>query len=239
LLAPILTLAALLVLALAPLGTSLGWWHYRFALYRMIPASGTIAAISVVVAIATLAFRWAVLSWNARAAVLLAFLVGAGLAYLPLQYRHVRASLPPINDISTDTDDPPAFLALLPARKRDGGKAAYNRQVAGMQKASYPDVVHLETRLPVDTTFQEALRVARSMPKWLVVDSDAGTGRIEASEQSRWFRFTDDVVIRIAPIEGGGSRVDVRSASRLGTSDYGVNAARIRTYMALLRTRLG
>jgi uncharacterized protein (DUF1499 family) len=238
-LAPALSVAALLILALAPFGTLLGWWHYGFALYRMMPASGVVAALSVVIAASTLALRWAVLSWRARAALSLALVLGAALVYLPLQYRYIRGTVPPINDITTDTDDPPAFQALLPARAHEDAKSAYDQQVAGKQRAAYPDLVPLETPLPAAAAFQEALHVARSMPNWLVVDADAGAGRIEASVQSRWFRFTDDVVIRIKPIEGGGSRVDVRSASRRGTSDYGVNAARVRTYMGLLRKRLG
>jgi uncharacterized protein (DUF1499 family) len=76
------------------------------------------------------------------------------------------------------------------------------------------------------------------MPGWTIVAADANAGRIEASEQSRWFRFIDDVVIRVVG-EGAGSRIDVRSTSRQGRSDYGVNAARIRAYMGALRKRIG
>jgi uncharacterized protein (DUF1499 family) len=76
------------------------------------------------------------------------------------------------------------------------------------------------------------------MPGWTVVASDPASGRIEANDTSRWFRFTDDVVIRVAP-DGAGSRVDVRSESRQGRSDFGVNAKRVRAYLAALRSRLG
>jgi uncharacterized protein (DUF1499 family) len=75
------------------------------------------------------------------------------------------------------------------------------------------------------------------MPGWTVVAADANAGRIEASEQSRWFRFTDDIVIRVVA-DGAGSRLDMRSTSRQGRSDYGVNAARIRAYMGALRKRI-
>jgi uncharacterized protein (DUF1499 family) len=85
--------------------------------------------------------------------------------------------------------------------------------------------------------FNEALDVAASMPGWTVVASDIDPGRIEASQQSRWFRFTDDIVIRIVGDEDG-SHIDMRSASRQGRSDYGVNAARIRAYMRALRKRI-
>ena len=76
------------------------------------------------------------------------------------------------------------------------------------------------------------------MSGWHVVAADPASGRIEASQTSRWFRFTDDVVIRVIG-HGSGSRVDMRSLSRQGRSDFGVNAARIRLFMAALRNRLG
>ena len=94
------------------------------------------------------------------------------------------------------------------------------------------------TTLPVTMAFNEALDVAASMPGWSVVVSDIDAGRIEAGQQRRWFRFTDDVVIRVIG-DGAGSRIDMRSTSRLGRSDYGVNAARIRAYMGALRKRIG
>ena len=72
---------------------------------------------------------------------------------------------------------------------------------------------------------------------WTIVAADAA-GRIEASDRSRWFGFTDDIVIRVAAADSG-SRVDVRSSSRRGRSDFGVNAARVRAYLAALRADIG
>jgi uncharacterized protein (DUF1499 family) len=76
------------------------------------------------------------------------------------------------------------------------------------------------------------------MPGWTVMAVDRDRGRIEASARTRWFGFTDDIVIRIRG-EGGGSRVDARSASRIGGHDIGMNAARIRAYVAALRSAMG
>jgi uncharacterized protein (DUF1499 family) len=98
----------------------------------------------------------------------------------------------------------------------------------------------METRPPVSlalspaAAFNRALDAAQRMG-WTIVAADDTAGRIEASDRSRWFGFTDDIVVRITP-SGSGSRVDVRSSSRLGRSDFGVNAARIRAYLAALRT---
>ena len=107
-----------------------------------------------------------------------------------------------------------------------------------MQKTAYPDMVPVMTALPVRRAFNEALHVAKSMPGWIIVAFDVDAGRIEASHQSRWFRFTDDIVIRVVGDELG-SRIDMRSTSRQGQSDYGVNAKRIRAYKAALRKRIG
>jgi uncharacterized protein (DUF1499 family) len=69
---------------------------------------------------------------------------------------------------------------------------------------------------------------------WTIVAEDAARGRIEAYDKTLWFGFIDDIVIRLAP-DGSGTRVDMRSASRVGVSDLGKNAARIRAYFAMLK----
>jgi uncharacterized protein (DUF1499 family) len=66
---------------------------------------------------------------------------------------------------------------------------------------------------------------------WKIVDENQAEGRIEATATTRWFGFKDDIVIRIAPSAGNGSRVDIRSVSRVGRSDLGTNARRIRAFL--------
>jgi uncharacterized protein (DUF1499 family) len=78
-----------------------------------------------------------------------------------------------------------------------------------------------------------AVAAARAMG-WEVVAADRASGRIEATDTTRFFGFKDDVVIRVQAAPGG-SRVDVRSVSRVGGSDVGTNATRIRAYLARLR----
>jgi uncharacterized protein (DUF1499 family) len=167
-----------------------------------------------------------------------ALVLGGAIVAIPLQY--LLRGVPAIHDISTDNDNPPAFNAVLPARAAEhAGRVDYrDPRLPQLQKKAYPDVVPLMTTLPVVQAFGDALEVARSMPGWTIVSYDAGAGRIEASQQSRWFRFTDDIVIRVASDEVG-SRIDMRSTSRQGRGDFGVNAARIRAYMGALRKRIG
>ena len=62
-----------------------------------------------------------------------------------------------------------------------------------------------------------------------IVAAEPGVGRIEATDQTRWFGFKDDVVIRVTEADGG-SRVDIRSKSRIGRNDFGTNAKRVRAY---------
>jgi uncharacterized protein (DUF1499 family) len=232
--------AALLILALAPLGTALGLWHFGFGLYWMMPWSGYVAATAVALAVATLALGWSKVGPRGRIVLAVALGMGTVLAYVPWQYQRIRSTLPPIHDITTDTDIPPQFAAVLPARAAESaGSVVYDHaQLPALQRKAYPDLAPVTAALPTARAFDVALEAARAMPGWSIVAVDADAGRIEASQQSRWFRFTDDIVIRIAGTEAG-SRIDMRSTSRQGRSDYGVNAARIRAYMTALRRRLG
>jgi uncharacterized protein (DUF1499 family) len=204
------------------------------------PASGLVAAAAIALSVLTLAREWLQLTWRNLTTLSVALILGAVLLYVPAQFFYIRYTLPPIHDITSDTDNPPAFSAVLAARAAEHavGVERRDRQLAQLQKAAYPDVAPLLTALPVGRAFNEALIVAKSMPGWTIVDAHPTTGCIEASQQSRWFRFTDDVVIRVAGDETG-SRIDVRSTSRQGRSDYGVNAARIRAYLGALKKRIG
>ena len=235
-----LSSAALFLLALAPFGWRVGWWSYGFGLYWLMPVSGCVAAMGVTLGVWTLLqCRSQLRPWSC-AILFAATVLGAVLVYVPLQYSYTRSMLPPIHDITTDTNNPPTFRTVLKARAAERANSVDDRDphLAQLQKAAYPDVTPLITSLPLGSAFNEALQVAKSMPGWTVVASDPEAGRIEASQQSRWFRFTDDIVIRIAG-DGAGTRIDMRSTSRQGLSDYGINAARIRAFMGALRRRIG
>ena len=236
----ILSGIALCLLVLAPLGWRLGLCGYGIGLYWMMPVSGFIAAVAVILSVLTLARDWSQLRLHDLAMLFIALALGAALVYVPGQYWYTRITVPPIHDITTDIDNPPTFSAVLAARAAERAGSVNNRgpQLVQMQKAAYPDLAPVMTTLPVTRAFNEALDVAKSMPGWTIVASDVDAGRIEASQQSRWFRFTDDIVIRVVGDEAG-CRIDMRSTSRQGRSDYGVNAARIRAYMSALRKRIG
>jgi uncharacterized protein (DUF1499 family) len=234
-----LAILALVLLAAGPLGWRFGWWHFRFAFFWLMPTAAFAALAAAVVSIAVLAFGWSHLGGRGLALAGLGVVLGAAIAYVPWQYNRTRQTVPPIHDITTDTDNPPTFVAALALRAPNANPVTYEGpDVARKQKAAYPDIAPVKIGAPPAEAFNQALDTAKAMPGWKVIDSDPAAGRIEANETSRWFRFTDDVVIRVAA-DGAGSRVDVRSVSRVGRSDFGVNAGRIRAYTAALKARAG
>ncbi len=143
-------------------------------------------------------------------------------------------TVPPIHDITTDTENPPVFVSILPLRKDAPNPADYGGpEIAAQQKAAYPDLAPAMLPLSPSQAFEQALRTARDMG-WTIVNSNPGEGRIEATDTTFWFGFKDDIVIRITAA-GQESRVDVRSVSRVGRSDVGTNAKRIRTFLEKLK----
>src|SRR5262249_45194563 len=162
------------------------------------------------------------------------------LVSVPWHYDRVRKTVPRIHDITTDVENPPEFIAVLPARNaEDAATAVYaGSELARLQRAAYPDVAPLELPLSAVKAFELARSGPSSVPVGQFIPADPPPGRIEPGQPSRWFHFPDDVVIRVIG-HGSGSRVDMRSLSRQGRSDFGVNAARIRLFLAALRKRLG
>jgi uncharacterized protein (DUF1499 family) len=139
------------------------------------------------------------------------------------------AKAPPINDISTDTDHPPVFRAAKTLRRAGDNSIDYpGKATADRQRQAYPDIKPIETPLLPTETFAQSLATAEKL-RWRVIGQDREQGLIEAVDKTMLFGFTDDIIIRIAPT-GNGSRIDLRSASRAGISDLGVNADRIRAF---------
>jgi len=232
-----LGLLSLLALAAAPLSWREGWLRVggSFGLLALAALAAVLGA-----ALAIIAFIFAGRSFGLwRVALLIGvLLLGAGYILLPLRLWMQHA--PAIHDITTDTADPPALIAPLAARAAEhGASASYGGPAfASQQQKAYPDIAPLMLALPPAKAFDLALATARSMPRWQVTASDPASGRIEASQASFWFGFVDDVVIRVTPA-GEGSRVDMRSVSRQGKGDLGVNAARVRAYLAALQAAAG
>ncbi len=223
-------LAAVALLASSGFGYRMGWWEYRrgFEMLSWALYTGLAAAALAIAALAIPAVR------RGRAAVLgVALVVGLAAAYVPWSWRERAQSVPRIHDISTDTENPPRFVAVLPLRKGAPNTAEYGgREVAEAQRKGYPDIRPLELEVPPGAAFARALDTAERMG-WTLVANNPAEGRIEATDTTFWYGFKDDIVIRVTPA-GAGSRIDVRSVSRVGRSDIGTNAQRIRRYLTKL-----
>jgi uncharacterized protein (DUF1499 family) len=170
-----------------------------------------------------------------RLRAVLGVVIGAAVAVVPAMYMVKAGKVPPIHDITTDLENPPTFSVIAPLRRGAPNPVEYGGPaVAQQQRTAYPDVHPIVLDAPPDRAFERALDAARDMG-WEIVDANPAQGRIEATATTFWFGFKDDVVVRVSATEAG-SRIDVRSLSRVGRSDVGANAARIRTYLAKLST---
>src|SRR5437588_9288447 len=164
-------------------------------------------------------------------ALTLAGAVAGAVAFgVPFALLQSAKASPPIHDITTDTENPPRFVAIIALRQGSPNPVEYQGEaIAAQQRLAYPDIRPATLAEPADTAFKRALTAARDLG-WQIAAAVPAQGRIEATDTTTWFGFKDDVVIRITP-SAGGSRIDVRSVSRLGEGDLGKNAARIRAYL--------
>jgi uncharacterized protein (DUF1499 family) len=217
---------------LSGFGSRWDWWHFRtgFVILRW-AAYGGIAAALVSAAGAVVTRRG-----RMRRGFILSvcgLLIGIVVFGIPLSWWQIAKKVPLIHDITTDTENPPGFVSILPLRKEAPNPAEYGgSDIAAQQRRAYPDLAPVIIPLPSKQAFERAYRTARKIG-WAIVDQNQAEGRIEATDTTRWFGFKDDIVIRVRPA-ATGSRVDVRSVSRVGRSDVGTNARRIRKYLKAL-----
>lgn len=156
-------------------------------------------------------------------------------------YFIIRArTVPPIHDITTNFTNPPQFEVLKDKREKAPNEVEYPAgKTAELQKEHYPQIGPLWLDIDRQKAFRAAVESARVMPNWEIHSVDSTAGQIEATHTIMWFGFKDDVIIRIQnDTTREQVRVDMRSASRIGKSDLGVNARRIKRYMQALQAQL-
>jgi len=222
-------------------GSGFGFWDYgmAFTIFRTISIPTLIAgALSLVGAIAAF--------FTGRAglgviAVIAALIAGSG-AYIPIKMRALAQANPFIHDVTTDFENPPQILAAANEPRKnppdylgeemvgDTGKS-----VTASQMEAFPDITPIFVKGDMETATESARSAITSMGMEIIaegpVGEDSGTGwRIEAMYTSQWFGFKDDFVVRLTSADEGETRVDVRSKSRVGGSDLGANAARVRAF---------
>lgn len=146
---------------------------------------------------------------------------------------------PTLNDITTDMEDPPRFANDPAGLGRDMAwpPAWFPPEAPAMLAGAYPDMQSVVCGLPAEAALELAAELARGKLRWEAVQVDPDAGTVSARQRSRIFRFVDDVLVRVRPEDAGGARIDLRSKSRDGRGDFGVNAERIRAFHAALFAR--
>ena len=218
---------AVVCLPLGALGTKFGLWAFTGG-FMLLAAGAVLATLASFLGVIAyiVALRKQLLA--ERPTLLIGIFLGVVvLAILGTQYSAV-SSVPPIHNISTDTENPPQFDKIVAIRSAaQANPLAYDAAaLAPQQTAAYPWVKPLTLMAPVDEVVDRAEAVMRDMGLE-IVSSNKTTGLVEATATTFWFGFKDDVAVRVQPAADGGTQVDLRSVSRVGQSDLGANAARI------------
>ncbi len=233
-----------LVVALAGPGTRFGVWEYTTGLQilrslalPLIVAAG-LSVICVLVAL-----------FSARGIVLLpvlATLIAGGAAYAPIKMKSLAEANPFIHDITTDFTNPPPIIAGASAERKNpaayvGDEPAPKSEMttAEAQRDAFPDIETLVLTRSVDKIAADVSAVIEEMGMEIIDNTNTENGRlIEATYKSAWFGFVDDFVVRLDE-DGDKTNVDVRSKSRVGVSDLGANAQRVRTFTEKLKAAAG
>lgn len=218
-------------------------------LYRLnvvaFPTSFKIINYTVVLAVAVFFFSMVTSFWlrkntakahSARMAALIAVVPIIGIGSQAFTAKNV----PFIHNISTDIVNPPAFDKVVSLRTAEHNPHQFladsianketKQTLAELQQAAYPNVKTHMSELSIAEAHVKAKSVAESLG-WELVNSDLEAGIIEATQTTFIWGFKDDVVVRISDV-GGKTAVDLHSVSRIGGSDFGVNAKRIETFLA-------
>ena len=213
----------------------------RFGLVELMPGvAALVAGLFLAVEAAGLALFAFVRIWMEGRRGLGMAIRGLVLALLILGYPGyfaVRALVrPPLNDVSTDIDDPPTFSRSRAALEARGGRIPPDvaPEARRLQRQAYPQIAPLTLDLPAEQVYDLVRRAAQSRG-WQIIEAArpggrVGLGRLEAVDRTFLLRLPDDITVRIRP-RADGARIDVRSASRIGQHDLGQNAQRIQRFL--------
>ncbi len=245
-LAMVLAIIGGIAVPLAALGTRLELWPVTFGL-GMLLGGALVAAAGLAVGTISCLWSMATRSGQGLRMGMIAVVIGAAVAFVPLsKVLDARSNnYPAIHDITTDTEHAPEFIAIAPLRGEDANSIDYDdkflpknglagenggKHFSEVQAEFYPDIQPVLVQRPINQAFDQALSAAKAQG-WEIVAAVPEDGRIEATDTTFWFGFKDDVVIRLED-KGALTQLDIRSSSRVGMSDVGKNADRIRTFLS-------
>ncbi len=238
-------------MAVSALGVKFGMWHWKTGFGTLVRGYGPkLLMATLVVALLALVLSLIVKPRKGWLAALLALCVPLIGMWMGNGVKTKFEALPIIADITTDTVDVPAFTQTIITQRLDKSHSlnfATNgldysavmdlrskKPASEAQKSAYPDIGTITMSGDTGAAYDKALAAVKSMGMAIATEDKAG-GILEATQSSFWFGFKDDVVIRIRAANGGGSVIDIRSASRHGASDIGINAKRVRALTAKIK----
>ncbi len=225
----LLALLAVVGAVMAGLGTRWEVWHFRVGL-GLLKWSAYAGICSLILSAGGIAAGLISTGRRALALSIAGCIISGLVVGIPAYWARQARQLPAIHDITTDTVNPPQFVAILPLRMNASNPPGYGGpQIAEQQEVAYPQVRPLIYPDSFDMTYDKVFVLARRLG-WKIVDASRKDGRIEAVDSTLWFGFKDDIVIRIRPLSSG-TRIDIRSVSRVGVSDIGTNARRITRFL--------
>ncbi len=194
----------------------------------MVPVAGVAALVGVI----ALIMNWRT-GWPAAKKAVGAVLIGGGAFGAATLAMSPASQVPAIHDITTDLDSPPAFTELsIPEDNLRGVDTV--EKWKEMHVEGYPDL----DGIVVDASPADVIAKAEQLAAdrgWTIAVAAPEEGRLEAVSYASWIKFEDIVVVQAVALEEGGTRVDMRSVSRVGVSDLGENAKRIRAFLADLQ----
>lgn len=231
----ILTLVCLLMGLSSGLGVRFGVWDFRMG-FNLLKWSAYLTAAPASLVIAHLI--WAKLSGHALAGLKsVIVLVACSLIFgVPFVARYEFMKLPTLADATTSFDDPPVFVDLVSARQQTAKNPLQFRggEAIAKQQKFFPELVTLESARSAIEIIESAANIATELG-FDIASIKPEEGRMEATETTFWFRFKDDLVVRARPQKDGLTQVDIRSASRVGKLDGGVNAKRVNVFLERLK----
>ncbi len=219
----------ILVMVVGLMGHKFALLPFKLAFYSFGLSLLCIIVLGVIGLVATL-LSFVVGSSAWRMPGLLALVVGLlPLVVIVLVVGPKNFGVPAIHDISTDLENPPQYSAAIDVRGASSNSLdRSNTALPKLQQKAYPDIAPLLSTLTPEDAFAKSVAVVKTLG-WEILSENESAGIIEAYDETAFFGFKDDVVIRVKPTDVG-SRIDMRSVSRVGQSDLGANAKRIKKF---------
>jgi uncharacterized protein (DUF1499 family) len=223
------------ILAIAMIGAGLVGAHFRliapFMGFQFFALGFLLSILGFIVGLLAIFLTRTPQASAGRNRAVLATVVCAVIA-LPLIVTVLRSSkYPPINDITTDFDNPPEFVNAQKLQHEPNRDMKYDKgKYADRQLKGYGPIGPIKEHLSPADAFARVTEVAKASPTWTITYSDPATNTLEVVATSKLWHFNDDVVIQVRPTPDGASLIEMRSKSRDGIGDFGINAKRIKRF---------